>query len=84
MLNNLLQIVQHDPPKAPSKDPLKVPSKRVIQKTSEATGDLIGNKISDKVTRGWKTSPRNNAETNEEMPKEKYVSRIKIKNQLIT
>ena len=52
----------------------KTSSKRVIQKTAGATGDLIGNKIADKITRSSKTSPQNNLETNEEVPRKKYIS----------
>ena len=54
---------------------LKTASKKAIQKTAEATGHLIRNKIADKITRGSKTSPQNNSETNEEeMLREKYIS----------
>ena len=36
---------------------------------------MIRNKIADKITRGSKTSPQNNSETNgEEMLREKYIS----------
>ena len=47
-------------------DSIKTVSKGVIQKTEEATNDLIGNKIADKITRVWKTSPKNNSETNKQ------------------
>ena len=55
-------------------DALKTASKRVIQKRAKATGDLIGNKIADRITKVWKTSPRNNSETNEEILRERYIS----------
>ena len=55
-------------------DTLKTASKRVIQKRAKATGDLIGNKIADRITKVWKTSPRNNSETNEEILRERYIS----------
>ena len=47
-------------------DALKTASKRAIQNTAEATGDLIGNKITYRITKVWKTSLKNNPETNEE------------------
>ena len=52
----------------------KTASKRAIQEKAESTGHLIGNKIADEITRGSKTSPQNNLETNEEMLREKYIS----------
>ena len=62
-------------------DALKTTSKIAIQKTAEATGDLIGNIIADRITRGSKTSPKNNSETNEEeILREIYISRTKTKN----
>ena len=36
------------------------------QKAAEEAGDLTGNKIADTITKIWKTSPKNNSETNEE------------------
>ena len=48
--------------------------KKSNSKNREAAGHLIGNKMSDKITRGSKTSPQNNLETNEEMLREKYIS----------
>ena len=62
-------------------DALKTTSKIAIQKTAEATGDLIGNIIADRITRGSKTSPKNNSETSEEeILREIYISRTKTKN----
>ena len=47
----------------------------MIQKIAEATGVLIENEIAGKVTRGSKTSPQNNSETNEEkILRERYIS----------
>ena len=46
-------------------------SKRVTQKLEEASGDLIGYKIADKITKVFKTSPKNNSETNEKKYLEK-------------
>ena len=53
---------------------LKTSSKRIIQKTVETTADLIRNKIADKITRVYKSSPKNNSETIEEILREKYIS----------
>ena len=62
-------------------DALKTTSKIAIQKTAEATGDFIGNIIADRITRGSKTSPKNNSETSEEeILREIYISRTKTKN----
>ena len=59
-------------------DALKIASKRAIQKTAEATGDLVGNKIGDKITSISKKSPDrstelNSNESNNKIPKEKYI-----------
>ena len=53
---------------------LKTSSKRIIQKTVETTADLIRNKIADKITRVYKSSPKHNSETIEEILREKYIS----------
>ena len=61
-------------------DAIKTPSKRAIQTTAEATVDLIKNKIAEKITRvsvnfyskKFKKLPSN--ETNNELPKERYIS----------
>ena len=56
-------------------DAIKPASKRAIQKTAEATGDLVGNKIADKITSVSKKSKELlQNETNNEMPKERYIS----------
>ena len=61
----------------------KTSSKRVIEITVEANGDLIGNKIANEITRVSK-SPQNNSVTNEEIPREKYISsKLKQKNLMI-
>ena len=52
-------------------DEIKTSLKRAIQKTAEATGDLIGNKNADKIT---SVSKRSSKETNNEIPKERYIS----------
>ena len=67
-------------------DVRKTASKRAIQEKAESTGHLIGTKIADEITRGSKTLPQNNLETNEEMLREKYISpelRQKIMDDLI-
>ena len=63
-----------DHAKQSATDAFKTSSKKVIQKAAEATRYLIGNKIADKITRSSKTSPQNNLETNEEVPRKKYIS----------
>ena len=66
--------------KEPTTDALKTDSKKPIQKTAKAIGNLTGNKIADKITGVSKTSPKNNSETNEEeILREKYISRTKTK-----
>ena len=65
-LNSRYRQKPIDHAKQSATDALKTASKRAIQKTTEVTGDLIGNKIADRITKVWKTSPRNNSETNEE------------------
>ena len=60
-------------------DAIETASKRTTQKTAEATGDLVGNKIVDKITSYSKKSPDpstelNSNETNNKMPKERYIS----------
>ena len=68
-------------------DALKIASKRAIQKTAEATGDLLANKIADEITSISKKPakeshsielPSNNA--NNEIPKERYISKRKTTN----
>ena len=61
---------------------IKATSKRAIRKTAEATGDLIGNKIAGKVTSVSKKSPKELLpnEANNEIPKEKHISKRKITN----
>ena len=61
---------------------IKTASKRVIQKTVEATGNLIINNTADKITKVSKTL-KNNLEvvkSEEDIPKEKYVSPKKTTN----
>ena len=48
-------------------DATKTVSKRAIYKTAKASGDLIYNEIADKIT---ETSSK---ETNNEIPKERYI-----------
>ena len=80
MLNNLLQM--HS----------KLCQKEQFKKQQKQLVNIIENKIADKITRGSKTSPQNNSETNEEeMLREKYIFpelrqkllMIKIKGRLI-
>ena len=61
---------------------IKTASKRVIQKTVETTGNLIINNTADKITKVSKTL-KNNLEvvkSEEDIPKEKYVSPKKTTN----
>ena len=57
-------------------DAVKTVSQRAIQKTAEATGDVIRNKISDKITSTSKkpSIKLDSKETNNETPKESYIS----------
>ena len=64
----------------------KSASKRAIQKNAEATSDLIGNTIADKITNAsrelhskkyYKVLYSEREETNNEIPKERYISREK-------
>ena len=62
-------------------DAIKTALKRAIQKTAETTGDLIGNKIADTITSVSRKSPKElhskelpSNETNNEIPKERYIS----------
>ena len=55
-------------------DAFKTGSKRAIQKKAEATGDLIGNKIANKITKVSKNAQHSNSESDEEMPKKRYIS----------
>ena len=62
-------------------DAIKTGSKRAIQKTAEATGDLIGNKIADMITSisekpsmELHSKELHSKETNNEIPKERYIS----------
>ena len=58
-------------------DVIKTASKRAVHKTAEATEDLTDNKNADKITSVSKKSstelPSN--EANNEIPKERYISR---------
>ena len=67
-----------DSAKKSATDVIKTASKRAIQKTAEATGDLIVNKIADKITKkSLKESHSKEShsnETNNEIPKERYIS----------
>ena len=68
-----------DHAKKSATDALKTSSKRVIQKTEEVTGDLIGNKIADKITKVSKNLETVTNETDKEIPKERYTSPEKRK-----
>ena len=68
-----------DNAKKSATDAIKTASKRVIQKTPEATGDLIANKIADEITKASKNNLEE-AKNEIEIPKEKYISRIKTTN----
>ena len=67
-----------DTAKKSATDAIKTASKRTIQKTAEATGDLVGNKIADKITAKTSKKSQNEEiqsnETNNEIPKERYIS----------
>ena len=75
--------------KKSTKNAIKTTWKRAIQKTAEATGDLIGNKIADKITSvSTELHPKspnelrlkelhtqiNDANSEIEVPKERYIS----------
>ena len=62
-----------DSAKKPTTDALKTASKRAVQKTAKATGDLICNKIADKTTKK-PSKELHSKETNNEIPKERYIS----------
>ena len=70
-----------DTAKKSATDVIKTASKRAIQKTAEATGDLVSNRIADKITSLSKKSLKElhdqelqSNETNNEIPKERYIS----------
>ena len=67
-----------DSAKKSTKDDIKTASETAIQKTAKATGDLIGNKIADKISVSKKSSveysKNNDANSEIEVPKKRYVS----------
>ena len=78
-----------DSTKKSATDAIKSASKRAIQKTAEATRDLVGNKIAYNTTHVSKKSTKklqdkelHSKETNNETPKERYIS-LKEQKQVI-
>ena len=67
-----------DSAKKSTKDDIKTASETAIQKTAKGTGDLIGNKIADKISVSKKSSvehsKNNDANSEIEVPKKRYVS----------
>ena len=59
-----------DSAKKSTTDAIKTAPKRAIQKLAAAAGDLIDNKIVDKIS----DSNISSKETNNEIPKERYIS----------
>ena len=62
-------------------DLIKTATKIAVKKTVEATGGAIGNKIANKITSVSKKSPKElhstelpSKESNNEIPKERYIS----------
>ena len=76
-----------DHAKQSATDAFKTDSKRAIQKTTEGT-DLIGKKTADKITNVSKNAQKNHSETvinehDQEIPKERKISRKKDKKLLM-